>query len=100
MSQVPATHDRRQQILALEPRLLDCASSLTPDVNLAQALVRDTLKAARDADYGSAEGGDPGVWVFRLLRQRFHSLGRDGDRRRSRRALVTDVKYLAVTAVA
>jgi DNA-directed RNA polymerase specialized sigma24 family protein len=78
-------HDRRQEILALEPRLLGCAEALTHDAGEAQALVRQTFKLAKDRNYGLAEGGNPEVWIFRLLRQRFHSVERDRDSRRDRR---------------
>lgn len=72
------------EILELEPRLLECATSLTGDAAQAQALVRETLMIARDPAYGAGEVVDPQVWIFRLLRQRFHVLGRDQERRRSR----------------
>jgi len=76
--------DLGRQIEALEARLLECANSLTSDTIQAQALVRETLTIARDPAYGAGEVVDPQVWLFRLLRQRFHVLGRDQERRRSR----------------
>ena len=79
--------DLSAQILALEPRLLECATTLTRDALQAQTLVRETLMIARDPAYGAGEVVDPQVWIFRLLRQRFHVLGRDQKRRRSRAAV-------------
>jgi DNA-directed RNA polymerase specialized sigma24 family protein len=85
--------DRRQQILALEPRLLDCADALTRDPSEARALLHETLTIANDPAYGSAEVVGPEVWVFRLMRQRFYSVERDRDYRRSRSAAVTELGY-------
>ena len=72
-------------MLALEPRLLDCAQTLTRDAGEAQTLVRQTFKLAKDRNYGLAEGGDAQAWLFRLLRQRFYSVERDRDYRRDKR---------------
>jgi len=77
--------DRRQEMMALEPRLLGVAETLTRDPDEALTLVRQTLKLARERNYGLADGGNPEVWIFRLLRQRFHSVERDRDSRRDRR---------------
>ena len=89
----PSATDLGGQIQALEARLLECATSLTGDTVQAQALVRETLTIARDPAYGAREVVDPQVWIFRLLRQRFHVLGRDQERRRSRAG------HAAITAV-
>ncbi|UTP38462.1 hypothetical protein M9M90_14715 [Phenylobacterium sp. LH3H17] len=78
--------DLGRQIHALEARLLESATSLTGDAAQAQALVRETLAIAGDPAYGAGEVVDPQVWIFRLLRQRFHVLGRDQERRRTRTA--------------
>ena len=80
------TPDRSQQLLALEPRLLESAGRMTGDDAQAQLLVLETLKIALDPSYGTSEVVDPQVWIFRLLRQQFHILGRDQERRRSRAA--------------
>jgi DNA-directed RNA polymerase specialized sigma24 family protein len=88
------TQDRRQQILALEPRLLDCADAMTRDAHEARALVQATLIEAEELGYGS--GGDAAAvqtWLFRLLRQRFHSVERDRDYRRSRSARLNELAY-------
>jgi DNA-directed RNA polymerase specialized sigma24 family protein len=87
----PAAVDLGRQIQALEARLLECATSLTGDAVQAQALVRETMTIARDPAYGAGEVVDPQVWIFRLLRQRFHVLGRDQERRRSRTGAVAVV---------
>jgi DNA-directed RNA polymerase specialized sigma24 family protein len=85
--------DRRQQILALEPRLLGCADAMTRDVHEARALVQDTLAAAQERGYGEADASTAQTWLFRLMRQRFHSVERDRDYRRSRSAQVTELAY-------
>ena len=84
----------KDDILALEPRLLDWASRNTRDANEAQALVRETMAAARAA--APTAGDDVGVevWVFRLLRQQFHSLERDRHHRRATAAFTTDQTYV------
>lgn len=81
---IPAAPDMGRQIQALEARLLQSATSLTGDTVQAEALVRETLTIASDPAYAAGEVVDPQVWLFRLLRQRFHVLGRDQERRRSR----------------
>ncbi len=93
---IPAVPDLGRQIQALEPRLLECAISLTGDAVQAEALVRETLTIARDPAYGAGEVVDPQVWLFRLLRQRFHVLGRDQERRRSRAAAAAVPAILGV----
>lgn len=75
---------RRDEILALEPRLLEAARSLTPDLGQAEILVRQTLHTAIAPGYGQAEEVPPQVWLFRLLRQTFHSVERDRVFRRAR----------------
>lgn len=85
--------DRRQEILALQPRLLDCAGALTRDAAEARALLHETLTIANDPEHGQAPGASTEVWIFRLLRQRFYSVERDRDYRRSRSAAVTELGY-------
>ena len=41
------SQERRQEIMALEPRLLESAIRMTRDANEAKALVSETLAAAR-----------------------------------------------------
>jgi DNA-directed RNA polymerase specialized sigma24 family protein len=91
-------NERRQELLALEPRLRDCADALTRDADESRALVLETLRIARDPECG--ESGDPKVWIFRLLRQRFYSVERDRDYRRSRSAAVTELGYARKRALA
>lgn len=86
-----ATEDRRDEILALEPRLLEIAQSMTRDANEAHVLVHETLMAAKDLDYGPVEGAQ--AWIFRLLRQHFYSVERDRDYRRSRSSVITELGY-------
>ena len=86
-------HERRQELLALEPRLRDCADTLTRDAAESQALVLETLRITRAPDYDWPEGVSTQVWIFRLLRQRFYSVERDRDYRRSRSAAVTELGY-------
>lgn len=86
--------DRRQEILALEPRLLESAQALTGDAQRAKTLVAQTLKIAQAQDYGAAESSGAQVWVFRLLRQRLHSVERDRDVRRHRSAAVTELGHI------
>lgn len=79
--------------------MLDWATSLTRDAQEARALVQETLIIARDPTYAAKEDGDPRVWIFRLLRQRFYSLERDRAFRRSRSAFATEFAYAAKRAV-
>ena len=88
-----ATEVRRDEILALEPRLLDSAQSMTRDATEAQVLVQETLMAAHDLDYGPPEPGAAQAWIFRLLRQHFYSVERDRDYRRSRSSVITELGY-------
>ena len=81
----------RDTILALEPRLLAFAESLTRDPREAQALVAATLEAAEAAHYGLGESATPLAWLFRVLRQQFHSVERDRNYRRSRSAVTADL---------
>lgn len=85
--------DLRLAIQALEPRLLDWATSLTRDPQEAQALVQDTLLTARNPAYAAKQGSEPAIWIFRLLRERFYSLERDRAFRRSRSAFATEHAY-------
>jgi DNA-directed RNA polymerase specialized sigma24 family protein len=87
------TADRSQELLSLEPRLLDLAAALTRDTNEARILVHDTLKIARDPAYGLTEQVPVQIWIFRLMRQRFYSLDRDRDFRRSRTNFATEHAY-------
>ncbi len=64
------------------------AISLTHDPVQARTLVAETLTIARDPEHAAGEVVDAQVWMFRLLRQRFHVLGRDQERRRSRAGAV------------
>ncbi|HTK35741.1 MAG TPA: hypothetical protein VL358_10725 [Caulobacteraceae bacterium] len=93
-------HERRQELLALEPRLRDAATALTRDADESGALVLETLRIARDPEYASPEGVATPVWIFRLLRQRFYSVERDRDYRRSRSAAVTELGYARKRALA
>jgi DNA-directed RNA polymerase specialized sigma24 family protein len=89
-----ASPEKRQEILALEPRLLDWAGRMTRDANEAQALVRETLAAARASALAADDEVAVEVWVFRLLRQQFHSLERDRHHRRATAAFTTDQTYV------
>lgn len=84
--------DRAPALAALEPRLRDCADALTRDPTESMALVQETLRIARDPATDWPDGGAQ-AWVFRLLRQRFYSVERDRDYRRSRSAAVTELGY-------
>jgi DNA-directed RNA polymerase specialized sigma24 family protein len=83
--------ERRQDMLALEPRLIEAAEALTRNAVEARALVVETLAAAEELDYGASDPSSAQGWIFRLLRQRFHSVERERDYRRSRSALVTQM---------
>ena len=85
--------ERRQEIMALEPRLLESAIRMTRDANEAKALVAETLAAARASPLAVSDEVGVEVWVFRLLRQQFHSLERDRHHRRAVSAFVTDQTY-------
>jgi DNA-directed RNA polymerase specialized sigma24 family protein len=81
-------HDRRQDILALEPRLLDWANALTRDPIEAQALVHETLALAGNADHRPPGSLTSRAWIHRILRERFYSVERDRNYRRSRTAVI------------
>lgn len=85
--------ERRQEIQALEPRLLEWANRMTRDANEAKALVSETLAAARTSALAASDDIGVEVWVFRLLRQQFHSLERDRHHRRAVSAFATDQTY-------
>jgi DNA-directed RNA polymerase specialized sigma24 family protein len=85
------SQDRRQEILALEPRLRLCADTMTRDAGEAHALVHETMAMAKASDYGAPDAGNAQVWLFGLLRQRFHSVERDRNYRRLRSAAVTEL---------
>lgn len=87
------SQERRQEIMALEPRLLEWADRMTRDANEAKALVSETLAAARTSALAADDESVVEVWVFRLLRQQFHSLERDRHHRRAVSAFVTDQTY-------
>jgi len=84
---------RRDEILALEDRLLESAQSMTRDANEAHVLVAETLMAAKDLDYGGADPTSAEAWIFRLLRRHFYSVERDRDYRRSRSSVITELGY-------
>src|SRR5438128_1125317 len=88
---VTTSQDRRQEILALEPRLRQCADTLTRDAGEAHALLHETLAMAKAHDYGKAVSGSAQAWVFGLMRRRFHSVERDRNYRRLRSAAVTEL---------
>ena len=94
-----ALNERRQELLALESRLRDCADTLTRDPAESEALVLETLRIARDPEFDAPEAATQ-VWIFRLLRQRFYSVERDRDYRRSRSAAVTELGYARKRALA
>jgi hypothetical protein len=87
------TRDRRQEIQALEARLSDCANTLTHNAAESRALLDETLTIAREPHYGCSERASTHVLIFRLLRQRFYSVERDRNYRRSRSAAVTELGY-------
>lgn len=87
------SQERRQEIMALEPRLLEWANRMTRDANEAKALVSETLAAARTSALAADDESVVEVWVFRLLRQQFHSLERDRHHRRAVSAFATDQTY-------
>jgi len=90
--------ERRQRLLALEPRLRACAAEMTADPTAALALATETLRLAADVDLDGAEGD---AWAFRLMRQTFHSVERNREFRRVRSAQVTglaETRRLAVAA--
>ncbi len=88
---ITQVHERRQELLALEPRLRDCADGLTRDEAESKALMLETLRIARDPDYVWPVDVSTQVWIFRLMRQRFHSVERDRDSRRSPSAAVPEL---------
>ena len=90
---ISASNERREQILAMEARLLDSAQSMTRDANEAHVLVHETLMAAKDRDYGAADPSSAQAWIFRLLREHFYSVERDRDYRRSRSSVITELGY-------
>ncbi len=87
------TPDRRDQVLALEDRLLESASSMTRDANEATVLVQETLMIAKEMDYGADDPSGAEAWIFRLLRRHFYSVERDRDYRRSRSSVITELGY-------
>ncbi|HUO13113.1 MAG TPA: sigma factor [Caulobacteraceae bacterium] len=68
---------RRQEILGLQPALMQSAVRLTGDDNEAHDLVHLTMIEALALDAsGDAAGGDTRAWMFGLLRSTFHSVAR------------------------
>jgi len=85
--------DRREALDQLEPRLRAWADALTHDAAEAHALVDETLAIARTQRVGPPDADALQAWLFRLLRQRFHSLERGQDYRRSRRSLAAEKDF-------
>ncbi|WP_158915648.1 hypothetical protein [Caulobacter sp. S45] len=83
--------DRRSEILALEPSLLDWANALTHDEAEAHALLGRTLLAAMDPSHAPKGDLSTRAWLHNLLRRSFHSVERDRDNRRFRSAAVTQL---------
>ncbi len=75
----------RQEILGLEGPLLTYAAQLCDDAEEARDLVRSTLRTALEG--GAPPGpGDTRLWLFRLMRNAFHSVARRQAMSRERRA--------------
>lgn len=72
----PHTQNLRQEILALQPALMQSAARLTGDANEAHNLVHLTMVEAFNLGETRDSGGDTRVWMFGLLRNTFHSVAR------------------------
>ncbi len=80
----------RQEILALQPALVDSAIRLAGDESEAHALVDQVvLEALATGESRGSGSGDTRVWLFGLLRSTFHSVSR-------RRLLRPERDHLAV----
>jgi len=67
----------RQEILALQPALMQSALRMTGDDTEANTLVEQTLiEAFAIGETRGAEAGATGIWMFGLLRSTFHSIAR------------------------
>ena len=73
----PHNEKLRQEVLALQPALIQSADRLTQDANEAHNLVHLTMvEAFAICDAEGEVRGDPRLWVFGLLRSTFHSVAR------------------------
>jgi DNA-directed RNA polymerase specialized sigma24 family protein len=68
--------DLREDILALEGRLLTYAVQLCEDADEARDLVAFTIRTALDDEARPPAGGDTKRWLFGRMRNAFHSVAR------------------------
>jgi len=81
----PQTENRRQEILALQPALMECAARMSRDDNEAHHLVHLTMLEAFSADEARGpDVADTRAWLFGLLRGSFHSIARRRSARQER----------------
>ncbi|HTX47971.1 MAG TPA: hypothetical protein VME40_01155 [Caulobacteraceae bacterium] len=93
----------RQEILGLQPVLMQSAVRLTGDDNEAHNLVHQTMiEALAAGESRGADGGDTRVWMFGLLRSTFHSIARRRSVRqeRGRQAVERQLERDAALALA
>jgi DNA-directed RNA polymerase specialized sigma24 family protein len=72
----PHNQTIRQEILDLQPDLMQTAGRLTGDDNEAHNLVHMTMIEAFSLSEARENGDDTRVWMFGLLRGAFHSVAR------------------------
>ena len=81
----PQVERLRQEILQLQPALMECATRLSRDDNEAHHLVHLTMVEAFAAGETRADdGADTRLWLFGLLRVAFHSVARRRTARQER----------------
>jgi DNA-directed RNA polymerase specialized sigma24 family protein len=75
----------RQEILALQPALMDCATRMSRDENEAHHLVHLTMVEAFAAgETRDAPDADTRAWLFGIMRSTFHSVARRRSARQER----------------
>jgi len=83
----PETIDLRQVILGQQETLQAYASRLSEDDNEAHELFQFAMRTALEREARPPEGGDVKLWLFRLMRNAFHSVARRQAISRERRAV-------------
>ncbi len=75
----------REEILTLQPALMECANRLARDENEAHNLVHLTMVEAFSAGETRADpDADTRLWLFGILRSTFHSVARRRSARQER----------------
>lgn len=97
----PQVERLRQEILTLQPALMECAARLSRDENEAHHLVHLTMVEAFSAGETRVDpDADTRAWLFGIMRATFHSVARRRSARNERGHYATLRQLGAVEAPA